>query len=291
MRVTGAVLGFVLCWSSTVVAQTPAPPPASATPLPVYLKDRGTGVPTSQFGTYIRGGEFMVYPFYEYYRDNDFEYKPSELGYPGKYPDFRGRYRANEGLLFFAYGLTDDLAFELEAAVISASLEKSPEDTSALPARIEESGLGDLQAELRWRWLKENEHRPELFSYAEVVFPHNKDKPLIGTPGWEVKVGTGLVRGFTWGTLTLRAAIEYDSASSSHFDLGEYALEYLKRVSPKWRFYVGVEGTQDEVELITEVQWHFHPRAMLKLNNGFGLTSKATDWAPEVGILFSFGGR
>jgi hypothetical protein len=48
--------------------------------LPEYLKDRGTGLPTTLFGTYIRGGDWIVYPFFEYYRDADREYKPSELG-------------------------------------------------------------------------------------------------------------------------------------------------------------------------------------------------------------------
>ncbi len=36
------------------------------------------------------------------------------------------------------------------------------------------------------------------------------------------------------------------------------------------------------------MQWHFHRQACLKLNNGFGLTSKATDFAPEAGVMFSF---
>jgi hypothetical protein len=26
----------------------------------------------------------------------------------------------------------------------------------------------------------------------------------------------------------------------------------------------------------------------LKVNNAFGVTSKATDWAPEIGIVFAF---
>jgi hypothetical protein len=39
-------------------AQSPAP--ASAGALPPYLKDRGTGVATSMFGTYIRGGELLT---------------------------------------------------------------------------------------------------------------------------------------------------------------------------------------------------------------------------------------
>ena len=74
-------------------------------------------------------------------------------------------------------------------------------------------------------------------------------------------------------------------------ELGEYAIEYLNRVSPKWRLYLGVEGNQDELELIPEVQWHIkQDRIFVKLNSAVGVTSKATDWAPEVGIVFSLAG-
>jgi hypothetical protein len=156
-----------------------------------------------------------------------------------------------------------------------------------VPARIEESGLGDVEGQVRWRWKKETERRPEFFSYLEAVVPHSQEKVLIGTPGWEFKLGTGLVRGFDWGTLTARVAVEYSEASTSHFDLGEYAVEYFKRLSPHWRIYAGLEGTQDELSLITEVQWHLTRNVFVKLNNGLGLTSKALDWTPEVGILFT----
>jgi hypothetical protein len=87
--------------------------------------------------------------------------------------------------------------------------------------------------------------------------------------------------------LTARGAVAYDR-SEDKFEIGELALEYLKRLSPEWRAYGGLEGTQDEVELITEAQWHFSRHVCVKLNSAFGLTSKATDWAPEVGLLFSF---
>jgi hypothetical protein len=271
---------------SRAKAQEPAAPDEPEPLLPSYLEDRGTGVATSMFGTYIRRGELIIYPFFEHDRNDSFEYKPEEFGFQGDV-DFFGRYRGNEWLLFLAYGLTEDLAVELEAAAIDASLEKSPADPSDLPARIEESGLGDVQAQLRWRWRRENESRPELFSFFEVVFPHNQDKLLIGTAGWELKFGTGLTRGFHWGTLTARLAIEYAEASTSPFDLGEYAIEYLKRVSAAWRFYVGLEGESDELVLITEAQWHLSRHIFVKLNNGLGLTKKATDWAPEVGVVFT----
>ena len=251
-----------------------------------HLEDRGPGVPTSMFGTYITRGEWIVYPFLESYRDDDLEYAPEELGAEGD-QDFRGRYRATEGLLFLAYGITDDVAMEFEVAFIDATFEKAPEDPSALPTRIEESGVGDVEGQIRWRILRETGSRPEMFSYAEVVFPHDEEKVLTGTADWQVKAGAGLTRGFRWGTMTARAALEYDAASSSALDLGEFAVEYLKRLSQRWRVYAGIEGTSDELALIAELQWHVTPRMMVKLNNGFGLTSKATDYAPEVGILFS----
>ncbi len=253
--------------------------------LPYYLKDRGTGVPTSMFATYARQGELLVYPFFEYYLDDDMEYSPSELGF-GLDQDFRGRYRASEGLMFVGYGVTDRVAVELEVAVIEASLEKSADDTTSVPPKLTESGLGDVQTQVNWRWLEENDHRPEAFSYAEVVFPHHKDKVLIGTSDWEIKVGIGVIRGFRWGTLIGRAAVEYSRAEEKA-ELGEVAIEYVKRVSSLWRFYVGVEAAQDEVELIAEAQVHLGQHAFVKLNNGLGLTSKATDWAPEIGVMFS----
>ena len=62
-------------------------------------------------------------------------------------------------------------------------------------------------------------------------------------------------------------------------------------LSPRLRVYVGVEGTADEVEAIGELQLFFTPNVFLKLNNAFGVTSKAPDWAPEIGVVFSFPSR
>lgn len=254
--------------------------------LPVYLQDRGSGIPTSMFGTYVRKGEFLLYPFFEFYLNSDEEYSPAELGFVLD-EDFRGKYKAYEGLLFVGYGITDWLAIELEAAIISASLETASGDPTAIPDKIEESGLGDVEGQLRMRWNRETERRPEVFSYFEAVAPVQKEKVLIGTPDWEFKFGSGIVKGFSWGTMTLRVAAEY-SLDESKLDLGEYALEYLKRLTPHWRVYLGVEGTQDELELITEAQLHISNSLFIKLNNAFGISSKASDWAPEIGIMFPF---
>ncbi|MFH0776996.1 MAG: hypothetical protein V2A71_00040 [Candidatus Eisenbacteria bacterium] len=269
----------------TCLGEVPGAQPAAES-LPAYLQDRGRGIPTSMFGTYVEHGELLFYPFFEYYRDHDAEYSPQDFGF-GVPHDFRGRYRASEGLVFVGYGLTEDVSVELEVAVIDATLDRSPDDSSAMPASFSESGLGDVQTQVNFRWLRETEGHPEAFSFVEVVYPLNKDKLLIGTADWEFKVGTGITKGFGWGTMTARAAFEYARAEETT-ELGEMAIEYFKRLSPAWRAYLGVEGAQDEIELIAEAQWHPSSRMVVKLNSAFGLTSKATDWAPEVGVMFRF---
>ena len=195
----GCALTFASGAMTAATAQVASQPSPRAQAQPTatgpHLGDRGAGVATSMFGTYIRRGEVIAYPFFEYYHHNNFEYKPSEFGAVGDV-DFRGRYRVNEGLFLFAYGLGDDVAFEVEGAGIRASLFKSPDDRSAMPDRIVEAGLGDVEGQVRWRWRRETDRRPELFSYAEAVVPHGKGHVLIGTPGWELKFGTGLTRGF-----------------------------------------------------------------------------------------------
>jgi hypothetical protein len=259
--------------------------PAYAQQARERTRDRGTGVPLSIFGTYIQSGELIVYPFYEYYRDGDYEYEASELGYGPDITEFRGRFRGHEGLIFVGYGISENVAVEFEAAVMSASLEKSPQDFTVLPARLEQSGLGDVEGQIRWRWRNETETRPEWFSYFETVFPFQRSKLLIGTPDWEFKLGTGMIRGLSWGTITVRAAI---ANSAGSFEPGEYAFEYLRRVSRALRVFAAIEGSEDEVEFITEAQVLLTPRVALKLNSAFGVTSKAPDWAPELGLLISF---
>jgi hypothetical protein len=238
------------------------------------------------FATFIQPGQLLVYGYFEYYNDADYEYKPSELGYTAGV-DYRGDYEGFEELIFIGYGVTDRLALEIEAAYISAELKKGADDDSDFPDAIDESGIGDIEAQLRWRWAEETAGRPEVFSYFETVFPTQDEGSLIGTTDWEVVFGTGVIRGFPVGTIAARVAAEYDAAESKA-EVGELAFEYIRRLSSHWRVYGAVEGTQDEWEFITEAQWHLTDHVLLKLNNAFGMTSKAPDWAPEVGVMLSF---
>jgi hypothetical protein len=249
-------------------------------------RDRGgNGIPSSQFATFIEEGEIIFYPYYEYYRDDDAEYKPSELGYTDNV-DYFGRYRAHEGLLFLGYGISGRLHVELEAAVITAKQERADDDTSDFPAvGIEESGLGDVEAQLRYRFREETDGSPEVYGYFETVFPLQEKNTLIGTSAWEFQYGMGLARSFSFGTMIFRGAVAWADGSP---EIGEYAVEYVRGLSDFLRLYGAVEGSEDEVEFITEVQVHFTPNIRLKLNNALGVTKKAPDWAPEVGLMFSF---
>ena len=277
------------CWKVTVSAALTVllllPAIGHSQDVPSYLRDRGTGIPLSQFGTYIRPGELIVYPFYEYYYDHNFEYEPLDFGIAGDNREFRGRYEAHEGVLFIAYGISDRLAIEFEAGIISARLDKADTDDSALSQRLEESGLNDVEGQIRWRWNHESAGTPEFFNYFETVFPTGEENSLIGTSAWEYKLGFGVVKGLTWGTLTARAGVEYD-AGEKNWGVGEYALEYLRRVSNRFRLFVMVEGSDDEVELIPELHWFLTPKILFKAATGVGVTSKATDFAPEIGFMF-----
>lgn len=239
------------------------------------------------FGTYIRGGELLVYPFYEYYFNSDEPYTPEELGYEGE-EEYEGKVVQHEFLIFIAYGFSDGFALEFEAAVYTTeTLKKDPDDPSNVPDEVTESGLGDVEGQLRWRWFEETESRPELFSYFEVVLPLQKDKVLIGTSDWEFKPGIGAIKGFAWGTLTARAAIEY-TTEDNKFEPGEFALEYLKRASESWRFFLGYEGSGEEAAAIFEVQWFIEPDMYVKVNNGFGVTPATPEFAPEIGVMMVF---
>ena len=286
-----SMLRFALTASLSLVgaaAAIPAGAESGAGDSPAYLRDRGPGMRTSMFATFVQHRELLVYTFGEYYLDNNLQYTPSEFGHVGT-QDYKGRYRASEGLVFMSYRITDRLAVEMEAAVITASLRKAANDPSTMPARIEESGLGDVEGQFSYRVLTETAHRPEIFSFAELVIPHSKNKELIGTSDWEGKVGAGALRGFGFGTLSARISLEYARASETPWDLGEWGAEYIRQATPAWRIYAGVEGQAlDELALITEVQRVLSSHATLKAGAGFGLLSNTTDFAPEVGIIWSF---
>lgn len=289
MRVSGRVVrrSIVVVLAAACLAATNVPLQAQGTPLPYYLADRGRGIPTSLFGTYIEKGQFLVYPFYEYNKVSAFEYKPSELGFNGS-EDFLGEVVEQEYLLFLSYGISDRMSAELEGAVYTtASFDKASDDPSNVPSHIEESGLGDIDMQLRWRWKEETEDRSEMFSFLEATPPLQSEDVLIGTQYWEAAFGFGMIRGHRWGTIAWRVSLAFDG-EDRQFEPGEFAVEYLKRTSDRWRFVGTLEGESDEISLIGEAQLFLGPRAFVKLNCGFGLTEKAPDLAPEVGILFQF---
>ena len=76
------------------------------------------------FGEYVRKGELLVYPFYEFTSFGQFEYKPAELGF-GLDQDFRGKFREHEANFFLAYGVSDRVALELESALFTTASNRS----------------------------------------------------------------------------------------------------------------------------------------------------------------------
>jgi hypothetical protein len=69
------------------------------------------------------------------------------------------------------------------------------------------------------------------------------------------------------------------------------SIEYLKRVSPRVRLFLSFEGGEtgalDEWELIQGLQWRIAQSILIQVDNSLGLSSKATDWTPQIGLMFS----
>ena len=281
-KISSLVAGSLL---ALLVAGVAAPARAQE---PAYLADRGDGIRTSLLATYIRPKEFVFYPFYEYTRKTNFEYKASDFGYVGGTDFDGGRKTEREFLVYFGYAFSDSLMIEFESALHNkAEFRKAANDTTGLPAQINESGLGDTEAQIRWRYAKETETRPDITFFFETVFPLQKNKKLIGTQDWDFVTGTVVSKGYSFGTLSLRASVAYDRADRQ-VRLGEYAIDYLKKLSPAWRVALTLEGVSTDLSVIGEVQYELSKNATLKLNSGFGITKKDRAFAPEIGVLFRF---
>jgi hypothetical protein len=285
MRTFRAML-LLLAWSALLVPVVSA----QDTPLPRYLQDRGgDGISSSLSATFIGKGQLLLFPFFAYTRDRNREYQPAKLGY-GLDEDFRGSFRSTQAQLFAGYGITDWLMLELEASHISARLDKSPSDPSSMPARLKASGIADLEGQLRMRFIKEAEHRPEFFGFVELTPRSQSGQRLIAEPDWDLKPGVGVIRGFSWGTLQLRIAAEWNREAKSP-DLGEIGIEYLKRVLPSLRLNLGIEGgesgTNDEWTALAGIHWRLTRSLALKFDNAFGFMSKATDLESQLGLMLS----
>jgi hypothetical protein len=261
---------------------------AQDTGLPDYLADRGDAIRTSLLATYIRPKEFIFYPFYEYTRTTNWEYKASDLNLVGD-KDYLGKKVDQEYLVFLAYAWNDSWAFEFESALhASVEFTKAPNDpVAAVPSKLKESGLGDTEAQLRWRYAKETETRPEITFMFQTEFPLQKKKVLLGTQDWGFGTGLVLTKGYASGTYSFRWQVNYDR-KDRETAFGELGLDYLKKLSQKWTVALSLEGEGSEANIIGEAQYNFSRNAMLKLNSGFGLAKKDRQVAPEIGVLFRF---
>ena len=257
--------------------------------VPTWLADRGEGIPTSLFGTYVREKELLFYPFYEYTKYKNYEYSPKDFKVSNSDREFFGKATIHEALIFLAYGFTDSLALEFESAAYTrADFTKDPTDNTAVPSRLRESGLGDTEINLRYRYIKETATRPEVTFFFKAGFPFQKKKLLIGTQGWEFSPGVVLTKGFgSFGTMALRLSTNYSREERKN-EFSEYAVDYIKQLNQSWRAVLSIEGDGDEIAGIGELQYRLAKNAVLKLNLGLGLTKKAPDYAPEIGVMFNF---
>jgi hypothetical protein len=284
-RINSFILGSVLASALGTGLQNAA---AQSAGQPDYLADRGDGIRTSLLATYIRPKEFIFYPFYEYTKTSNYEYKASDLGLVGDV-DYQGRKVDQEYLIFLGYAFNDEWMFEFESALhAKVKFSKADNDpVTAVPRELRESGLGDTEAQLRWRFAKETATRPEITIMFQTEFPLQRKKKLLGTQAWGFGTGIIVTKGYPFGTFSLRGQINHDRGDRET-TFGEYAIDYLKKVSPQWTIALTLEGEESEFNVIGEAQYALSRNATLKLNLGLGVTKKDRQIAPEVGVLFRF---
>ncbi len=273
---------------ATALGTALQPAAAQSASQPDFLADRGDGIRTSLLATYIKPREFIFYPFYEYTKTSNYEYKASDLGLVGDV-DYQGKKVDQEYLIFLSYAWNDSWMFEFESALhAKVKFTKAGNDpVAAVPRELRESGLGDTEAQLRWRYAKETETRPEITIMFQTEFPLQRKKKLLGTQAWGFGTGVILTKGYSFGTLSLRGQINHDRGDKET-RFGEYAIDYLKKLSPQWTVALTLEGEESELSIIGEAQYAISKNATLKLNLGQGLTKKDRQTAPEIGVLFRF---
>jgi len=251
--------------------------------------DSSRGLRTSMPETYVARHQLLVFPFGALSRDHNFEYQPASFGIASD-QDYRGHFRTNEAQLFLAYGISDWLAVEVETSDIHARFQKAPDDTSGTPAIINQTGLSDFQGQIRMRLGRERGRRPEFFAGIEILPPLHPHQALIGDGQWDVKGEIGATRTYGWGAMTLRTTIEYNRGDT-HWDLGESSLEFLRPVSRNWRVFAAIEGGEggapDDWTLVTAAGWRVANGVTLKFANAVGIFSKAVDWEPQFGLLWT----
>ncbi len=284
-RTTTIVRAFLL---ATALGGALQPAAAQSASQPDFLADRGDAIRTSLLATYIKPREFIFYPFYEYTKTSNYEYKASDFGFVGDV-DYLGKKVDQEYLVFLSYAWNDSWMFEFESALhASAKFTKADNDpVAAVPREIRESGLGDTEAQVRWRYARETATRPEITIMFQAEFPLQRKKKILGTQAWGFGTGVILTKGYPFGTFSLRGQINHDRGDRET-KFGEYAIDYLKKLSPQWTIALTLEGEESELSVIGEAQYALSRNATLKLNLGQGLTKKDRQFAPEIGVLFRF---
>jgi len=107
-----------------------------------------------------------------------------------------------------------------------------------VPGRIRESGLGDTETNIRWRFQKETEARTEVTFFFKSVFPLQKDKKLLGTQDWEFSPGVVLTKGFSFGTSEAQYSLSKDVVlkMNSGFGLTKNAPSFAPEIGVLFRF-------------------------------------------------------
>ena len=177
------------------------------------------------------------------------------------------------------------MALEFEAVLYTtADFRKAADDSSGVPPRIEESGSGAIESQFRYRWAKETASRPESSVSSRWPIRFRSESCSSASATGRVSWGSVPSRASPRGTLFPVGTPS--PARTGNLESGANIALRIPQASvgERWRVVLALEGNgEDLCPLITEGQLFITPRVYIKLNSGFGLSSKVPDYAPEIG--------
>jgi hypothetical protein len=173
-----------------------------------------------------------------------------------------------------------------------------------------ESGIGDVEAELKWNFLPESETAPALALKIGVGFPSADERKGLGSGGYDLFAT--LLAGKGFGPVETYLNLGYTRIDKLEVEPEEGAggeeAETLNRsvysasLAARWNVveqlglvaevqFTSAEAKGDDAAVSATVGaiWQITPAVGIDVGGRFGLTDAAADWTILAGLNFAFG--
>jgi opacity protein-like surface antigen len=164
-----------------------------------------------------------------------------------------------------------------------------------------QSGLGDMEAGLKWRFLEAEGNRPALALTLGVTIPVGDEEKGLGSG--DSDISGALVAGFEFKQVNLHLNLGYTHVGGARTDEGEKEGVVLASAAVEWsvteplavnaEFLYESKGTEGEDHALAAtagLTYAFSEMVSLDLGARAGLSDTAPDWGLFTTLTMTFGG-